>query len=76
MCKVIISIIILLIAVNNGVLPGAAAKSTNRINRVQGSILRNLTRTHAYDDNIVTSHLDASVRIRKFYRMIRDVYNK
>lgn len=50
--------------------------SVNRINRMRGSIITNLTRTHAYDDDIVTSHLDASVRIRHFYRMIRDVYNK
>lgn len=50
--------------------------NSNRINRMRGSIITNLTRTHAYDDDIVTSHLDASVRIRQFYRMIRDVYNK
>lgn len=49
---------------------------SNRINRMHGSIITNLTRTHAYDDDIVTSHLDASIRIRQFYRMIRDVYNK
>lgn len=49
---------------------------SNRINRMRGSIITNLTRTHAYDDDIVTSHLDASVRIRQFYRTIRDVYNK
>lgn len=49
---------------------------SNRINRIRGSVITNLTRTHAYDDDIVTSHLDASVRIRSFYRMIRDVYNK
>ena len=49
---------------------------SNRINRIRGSVITNLTRTHAYDDDIVTSHLDASVRIRQFYRMIRDVYNK
>lgn len=50
--------------------------TSTRINRMRGSIITNLTRTHAYDDDIVTSHLDASIRIRKFYRMIRDVYNK
>lgn len=49
---------------------------SNRINRIRGSVITNLTRTHAYDDDIVTSHLDASVRIRQFYRMIRDVYHK
>lgn len=43
---------------------------------MRGSIITNITRTHAYDDDIVTSHLDASVRIRQIYRMIRDVYNK
>lgn len=51
-------------------------QNSNRINRMRGSIITNLTRTHSYDDDIVTSHLDASTRIRKFYRMIRDVYNK
>lgn len=50
--------------------------NSNRINRMRGSIITNLTRTHAYDDDIVTSHLDASIRIRQFYRMFRDVYNK
>lgn len=54
----------------------APRSSSNRINRMQGSIITNLTRTHAYDDDIVTSHLDASIRIRQFYRMFRDVYNK
>lgn len=49
---------------------------SNRINRMRGSIITNLTKTHAYDDDIVTSHLDESIRIRQFYRMIRDVYNK
>lgn len=52
------------------------ASNSNRINRMRGSIITNLTRTHAYDDDIVTSHLDASVRIRQFYRMFRDIYNK
>lgn len=75
MYKVIVSIILLLFIMNNG-LYCTAARPSNRINRIQGSVLRNLTRTHSYDDNIVTSHLDASLRIRKFYRMIRDVYNK
>lgn len=49
---------------------------SNRINRQRGNILRNLTRTHAYDDNIVTSQLDASERVRQFYRSIRDIYNR
>lgn len=53
-----------------------SANNSNRINRMRGSIITNLTRTHAYEDDIVTSHLDASHRIRQFYRMIRDVYNK
>lgn len=48
----------------------------NRINRVRGNILQNLTRTHEYDDNIVTSRLDASVQIRQFYRAVRDIYNR
>lgn len=52
------------------------ATNTNRINRMRGSVITNLTRTHSYDDDIVTSHLDSSIRIRQFYRMIRDVYNK
>lgn len=48
----------------------------NRINRKRGNILRNLTRTHEYDDNIVTSQLDASTPVRQFYRSFRDVYNR
>lgn len=50
--------------------------NSNRINRMRGNILQNLTRTHEYDDNIVTSQLDASVRVRQFYRDIRNIYNK
>lgn len=49
---------------------------SNRINRARGNVLTNLTKTHAYDDDIVTSHLDASAQIRNFYRIVRDVYNK
>ncbi|KAJ6646581.1 Phospholipase B1, membrane-associated [Pseudolycoriella hygida] len=47
----------------------------NRINRKRGNLLQNLTRTHEYDDNIVTSQLDASIQVRQFYRSFRDVYN-
>lgn len=53
-----------------------ARRNSNRINRMRGNILQNLTRTHAYDDNIVTSQLDASMRVRQFYRDIRNIYNK
>lgn len=52
------------------------SQHSNRINRQRGNILRNLTRTHAYEDNIVTSQLDASERVRQFYRSIRDIYNR
>lgn len=48
----------------------------NRINRMRGNLLQNLTRTHEYDDNIVTSQLDASIQVRQFYRTFRDVYNR
>lgn len=53
-----------------------ARRGSNRINRMRGNILQNLTRTHEYDDDIVTSQLDASVRVRQFYRDIRNIYNK
>lgn len=48
----------------------------NIINRSKGNILRNLTRTHQYQDNIVTSQLDASNPIRLFYRGFREVYKR
>lgn len=51
-------------------------RNSNRINRMRGNILRNLTRTHAYDDNIVTSQLDASERVRQFYRTVRNIYDR
>lgn len=51
-------------------------RNSNRISRLRGNILQNLTRTHAYEDNIVTSQLDASIRVRQFYRDIRNIYNK
>lgn len=50
--------------------------NSNRINRIRGNILQNLTLTHAYDDNIVTSQLDASKQVRQIYRSIRNLYNK
>lgn len=48
----------------------------NRISRQRGNILRNLTGTQAYHQNIVTSPLDASAGIRQVYRTMRDLYNK
>lgn len=48
----------------------------NIINRSKGNILRNLTRTQQYQDNIVTSQLDASNPIRLFYRGFREVYKR
>lgn len=54
----------------------AVAEQSNRISRLRGNILRNLTRTHEYEDNIVTSQLDASSGLRQAYRAIRDLYNK
>jgi hypothetical protein len=48
----------------------------NVISRSRGNILRNLTRTHTYVNNVVTSQLDASVPIRWFYRGFREVYNR
>lgn len=52
------------------------SRTSNRISRLRGNILRNLTRTHEYEDNIVTSQLDASVGVRQVYRTIRDIYNR
>lgn len=70
----VLSICILCFNLNNVCF--SQRSGSNRINRMRGSIITNLTRTHSYDDDIVTSHLDASIRIRQFYRMFRDVYNK
>lgn len=52
------------------------SRTSNRISRLRGNILRNLTRTHEYENNIVTSQLDASVGVRQVYRSIRDIYNR
>lgn len=52
------------------------SRTSNRISRLRGNILRNLTRTHEYENNIVTSQLDASVGLRQVYRTIRDIYNR
>lgn len=54
----------------------ACSGADNRISRQRGNILRNLTGTHAYAENIVTSPLDASQGIRQVYRAVRDIYNK
>lgn len=48
----------------------------NRISRLRGNVLRNITHTQSYQNNIVTSPLDASDGIRQVYRSLRDVYNK
>lgn len=55
---------------------GASNGADNRISRQRGNILRNLTGTQSYYQNIVTSPLDASVGIRHVYRSMRDLYNK
>lgn len=52
------------------------SRTSNRISRLRGNILRNLTRTHEYENNIVTSQLDASVGVRQLYRTIREIYNR
>lgn len=54
----------------------ASSEQSNRISRLRGNILQNLTRTHAYENDIVTSQLDASAGLRQAYRTIRDLYNK
>ena len=64
-----------IICINNSV-HCQRAINNNRISRLRGNILRNITQTHEFDDNIVTSQLDASVGIRQFYRNIRDIYNR
>lgn len=53
-----------------------AQQQPNRISRQRGNVLRNLTRTQSYQNDIVTSPLDASDGIRQVYRTLRDVYNK
>lgn len=65
---------VLLVVVVYAVACSSAAD--NRISRQRGNILRNLTASHAYVENIVTSPLDASVGIRQVYRTVRDIYNK
>lgn len=46
-----------------------------KISRDGGNILTNLTRTHSYEDNIVTSALDVMPPVIWLYRGIREVYN-
>lgn len=58
------------------VIDNLQCQNHNRISRDRGNILRNITRTQAYVDNIVTSQLDASVPARQIYRTIRDIYNR
>lgn len=66
-----IILVILAISIN-----GQPQEQNNVINRSKGNILRNLTRTQQYQDNIVTSQLDASNPIRLFYRGFREVYKR
>lgn len=53
-----------------------AAETANIISRTQGNILRNLTISHAYKGNVVTSALDTSEPLRWFYRGFRDFYSR
>lgn len=66
----IILVALTIINITNG------QQQNNIINRSKGNILRNLTRTQQYQDNIVTSQLDASNPIRLFYRGFREVYKR
>lgn len=47
-----------------------------KISRKGGIPLWNLTRTHEYEDNIVTSRLDVMQPVVWLYRGIREVYNR
>lgn len=47
-----------------------------KISRLKGNILRNLTGTQEFENHIVTSQLDNSYLIRMFYRGIREVYSR
>lgn len=67
MKTIILITLTLIISVING-------DNENVINRQRGNILRNLTQTHQYENNIVTSQLDASSPIRYIYRGLREVY--
>lgn len=59
-------IVISIISVSNG----------EKISRNAGIPLWNLTRTHEYEDNIVTSRLDVMQPVVWLYRGIREVYNR
>lgn len=45
-----------------------------KISRNGGNIIRNLTKTHSYEDNIVTSKLDTMQPVIWMYRGIREIY--
>lgn len=51
-------------------------KLREKISRLKGNILTNLTGTQEFEDHIVTSSLDNSYLIRMVYRGIREVYSR
>lgn len=51
------------------------ATNGERISRNNGIPLWNLTKTHEYENNIVTSRLDVMQPVVWLYRGIREVYN-
>lgn len=57
-------------------LSAAHAQMNQKISRVKGNILRNITGTQEFEDHIVTSSLDNSMMIRMFYRGVREFYNR
>lgn len=65
-------IIFAIITITNG----QKLLNDNIINRQKGNILKDITDTQQYEDNIVTSSLDASNPIRFIYRGFREVYSR
>ncbi|XP_059607889.1 phospholipase B1, membrane-associated-like [Phlebotomus argentipes] len=68
-------LIVILIASSSGQLLAPTGQE-NVISRTTGNLLRNLTGTQTYKDTIVTSPLDASLPIRRFYRGFREIYSR
>lgn len=75
--RIMVHVLLVLIGIcAMGLADAQQSTNLNRISRLRGNVLRNITRTQSYQNDIVTSPLDASDGIRQVYRSLRDVYNK
>ncbi|GAB0098009.1 Phospholipase B [Sergentomyia squamirostris] len=74
--KTFTCVLLILIGSTGGQFLAPGNHGNNVISRTSGNLLRNLMGTQTYKDAIVTSRLDASMPVRRFYRGFREIYSR